>query len=192
MEMFITALVNDIIKPSIGDNYRKFTPFLLTLFFFILLNNIMGLIPIFPGGANVTGNISITFVLAFCSFVAINVFGSREYWKEIIWPDVPIWMKAPPFPILPIIEFFGIFIKPFALMIRLFANIFAGHTIILVLSSLIFITATLGFAINAGMTIVSILFSVFMLFLELLVAFIQAYIFTMLSSMFIGFAQEKK
>ena len=152
----------------------------------------MGLIPIFPGGANVTGNISITFVLAFCSFVAINVFGSREYWKEIIWPDVPIWMKAPPFPILPIIEFFGIFIKPFALMIRLFANIFAGHTIILVLSSLIFITATLGFAINAGMTIVSILFSVFMLFLELLVAFIQAYIFTMLSSMFIGFAQEKK
>ncbi len=192
MEMFITGLVDDIIKPAIGENYRKFAPFLLTIFFFILLNNIMGLVPIFPGGANVTGNISVTFVLAFCSFVAINVFGSREYWKEIVWPDVPIWMKAPPFPILPIIEFFGIFIKPFALMIRLFANIFAGHTIILSLSSLIFITATLGFAINAGLTIVSILFSIFMLFLELLVAFIQAYVFTMLSSMFIGFAQEKK
>ena len=109
MEMFITGLVNDIIKPAIGENYRKFAPFLLTIFFFILLNNIMGLVPIFPGGANVTGNISVTFVLAFCSFVAINVFGSREYWKEIVWPDVPIWMKAPPFPYSPSLSFWYIY-----------------------------------------------------------------------------------
>ena len=99
------------------------------MFFFIFINNIMGLIPVFPGGGNVTGNIAITLVLALCTFIAVNVFGTKEYWKEILWPEVPMWLKCP-VPIMPAIELFGIFTKPFALMIRLFANIMAGHSII--------------------------------------------------------------
>lgn len=189
MEMFIMMVHDDIIKEGVGPNYRKFAPYLLTAFFFIFISNIMGLIPIFPGGANVTGNIAITMVLALFTFVIVNVFGTKHYWKDIFWPEVPWWLKVP-IPMMPFIELFGIFTKPFALMIRLFANMLAGHMAILVLTSLVFITASMGPAINGSLSVASVVFNIFMNLLEVLVAFIQAYVFTMLSSVFIGLAQE--
>ena len=189
MEMFIMMVNDDIIKSCVGLNYRKFAPYLLTAFFFIFINNMMGLIPLFPGGANVTGNIAITMVLAICTFLAVNIFGTKHYWKDIFWPDVPWWLKVP-VPMMPFIEFFGIFTKPFALMIRLFANMLAGHMAMLVLTCLIFISASMGPALNGTLTVASVLFNIFMNALELLVAFIQAYVFTMLSAVFIGLAQE--
>lgn len=188
MEMFIMSVQDDIIKPCVGKNYKKFSPYLLTAFFFIFLNNIMGLVPLFPAGANVTGNIAITLVLALCTFLAVNIFGTKEYWKEIFWPEVPTWLKLP-VPIMPVIELVGVFTKPFALMIRLFANILAGHSILLGLTCLIFVTVTLGTVINTSMTIVSVILAVFISFVEILVAYIQAYVFTMLSAVFIGLAQ---
>ena len=178
MEMFIMMVHDDVIKSCVGPNYKKFAPYLLTAFFFIFINNIMGLIPIFPGGANVTGNIAITLV-----------FGTKHYWKDIFWPDVPWWLKVP-IPMMPFIEFFGVFTKPFALMIRLFANMLSGHMAMLVLTCLIFISASMGPAINGSLTVASVLFNIFMNLLEVLVAFIQAYVFTMLSAVFIGLAQE--
>jgi F-type H+-transporting ATPase subunit a len=187
MEMLITNLVDEVIKPSIGKSYRKYVPYLLTVFFFIFMNNLLGLIPIFPGGANVTGNIAITFILALCTFLIVNLFGTKEYWKEIFWPDVPIWLKIP--PIIPMIELIGIFTKPFALMVRLFANILAGHSIVLGLTCIIFLTVSLGVYINSGMIVFSLVMSLFISFIELLVAFIQAYVFTMLSAVFIGLSQ---
>ncbi|MCE5330865.1 MAG: F0F1 ATP synthase subunit A [Bacteroidales bacterium] len=188
MEMFIMSVNDDIIKPCIGKDYKRYAPYLLTLFFFIFINNILGLIPLFPGGANVTGNIAITFVLAVCTFLIVNLSGSKEYWKEILWPDVPLWLKLP-VPLMPAIELVGIFTKPFALMIRLFANMLAGHSIVLGLTALIFVTVSMGPAMNISMTAVSVVFSVFIGFVELLVAYIQAYIFTMLSAVFIGLAR---
>lgn len=189
MEAVILYLYDDMIKPALGNKSEKFAPYILTVFFFILINNLMGLIPIFPFGANLTGNISVTLVLALFTYVITNVFGTREYWKEIFWPDVPTWLKAP-IPLMPLIEFISTLTKPFALMVRLFANIFAGHMIILVLVSLIFIfTAIMGTAVGSGVAVVSVLFSIFMYVLELLVAFIQAYVFAMLSAIFIGLAQ---
>ena len=186
-EMLAMTIVNDVAKPCIGKNYKRYTPYLLTVFFFIFFNNLLGIIPLFPGGANVTGNIAVTSVLAICTFIIVNVFGTKEYWKEILWPDVPIWLKA--LPIMPAIELIGIFTKPFALMIRLFANILAGHAIVLGLTCMIFLTVSLGTAMNTGMSIIAVLMSVLIGFVELLVAFIQAYVFTLLSSVFIGLAQ---
>ncbi len=191
IEQLIESLLNEVIKPCIGENYRRFAPFLLTIFFFIFLNNLMGLIPLFPGGANVTGNISVTLVLAVMTFLAVNLFGTKAYWKEILWPDVPTWLKAP-LPIMPAIEVIGLFTKPFALMIRLFANIMAGHAVILILTCKIFVTVKMGVAVNSSMTVVALLLSIFMNCLELLVAYLQAYVFTMLSSVFIGLAQAKE
>ena len=191
MEMFIMDINDSVIKPTVGKDYMKFSPYLLTAFFFIFINNIMGLIPLFPAGANTTGNIAITMVLALCTFVAVNVFGTKEYWKEILWPNVPVWMKVP-IPIMPVIEIFGIFTKPFALMIRLFANITAGHSIILALTSIIFVTVAMGPAMNTGMTIFSVILSIFMNCVEILVAYIQAYVFTMLSAVFIGLSRVEK
>lgn len=188
MEMFIMSVHDDIIKPSIGKGYERYAPYLLTVFFFILINNLLGLIPIFPGGANVTGNIAITMVLAVLTLLIVNFSGTKEYWKEIFWPDVPTWLKVP-LPIMPVIELIGVFTKPFALMIRLFANILAGHSIVLGLVALIFVTVELGSAINASMTAVSVIFTIFIDFVELLVAYIQAYVFTMLSAVFIGLAK---
>ena len=135
-----------------------------------------------------TGNIAVTLVLALCTFLAVNLFATREYWREIFWPDVPMWMKCP-VPLMPVIEFFGIFTKPFALTVRLLANIMAGHSVILALVSLIFVTYSLGAAIHGSMTVISVLFCIFMNCLELLVAFIQAYVFTMLSAVFIGMSR---
>lgn len=188
MEMFVMSVQDDIIKPCVGKNYKKFSPYLLTVFFFIFFNNIMGLIPIFPGGATVTGNISVTLILALFTFVIVNFFGTREYWREVFWPDVPTWLKVP-IPIMPAIELVGVFTKPFALMIRLFANILAGHSIVLGLTCLIFVTANMGPAISGSMTFVSVLLNVFISLVEILVAYIQAYVFTMLSAVFIGLAQ---
>ncbi|MDO9154094.1 MAG: F0F1 ATP synthase subunit A [Paludibacter sp.] len=184
-EMFVMNIYEEVIKPCVGKDYKRYAPYLLTLFFFIFINNILGLIPVFPGGANVTGNITITFVLAFITFLIVNITGTKEYWKEILWPDVPVWLKAP-IPFMPVIELAGIFMKPFALMIRLFANMLAGHSITLALVSVIFVTAKMGAATHTGMTALSVFFSVFLGFVELLVAYIQAYVFTMLTAVFIG------
>ena len=191
MEMMIMMVNDDLIRPSVGEHcYRKYAPYLLTVFFFIFLSNLLGIVPFFPGGANVTGNIAVTMVLALCTFFAINIFGNRHYWKEILWPDVPLFLKFP-IPIMQTIELFGLVSKPFSLMVRLFANIMAGHAMILGLVAVIFVTAKLGPVINGSMTFITLLFGVFMDCLELLVAFIQAYVFTMLSSVFIGLSRQE-
>lgn len=190
MEMLITMLIDDVIKPNVGEGYRRYTPYLLTVFFFIFLSNLMGLLPVFPGGANVTGNIAVTLALALCTFLVVNFMGNKEYYKEIFWPDVPTWLKVP-VPLMPLIELFGVFVKPFALTIRLFANILAGHTALLAFVCIIFITMSVNTYIGSGMTVVSVFFTVFMNFLELLVAFIQAFVFTILSSVFIGLSRPE-
>lgn len=190
VEFVIEYIYNGVIKSTLGDKAPKFAPYLLTIFFFILVMNLLGLIVIFPGGANLTGNISVTFVLALCTFIVVNVTGTKEYWKEIFWPDVPTWLKFP-LPIMPLIEVFGVFTKPAALMIRLFANMMGGHMIVLALTSLIFIFGALGAAVMGATTVVSVVFSLFMLLLDTLVSFIQAYVFTMLSTLFISLSQVK-
>ncbi len=188
----LVMMVNDtLVKENVGTDYRKYSPYLLTVFFFIFLNNLLGIVPFFPGGANLTGNIAVTFVLAMCTFIAVNVFGNRHYWKEILWPDVPLFLKFP-IPIMQVIELFGIVAKPFSLMVRLFANILAGHAMILGLVSVIFVTVKLGSVINGSITFFTVLFGVFMNCLELLVAFIQAYVFTMLSAVFIGLSRQEE
>ena len=188
IEVMVLYIRDGVIKENVGEDYEKYSSYLLTIFFFILLNNLMGLIPIFPFGANVTGNIAITFLLALCTFLIVNVSGTKAYWKEIVWPDTPLFLKLP-VPIMPFVNAFEVFTKPFSLMIRLFANIMAGHTIILGLTCLIFVTVSMGAAVNSGMTVLSVILTVFMNFIELLVACIQAYIFTMLSAVYIGQAK---
>ncbi len=189
IEMMICMIMDDVIKPCVGEDYRKYSSFLLTAFFFIFVNNLMGIVPFFPGGANVTGNIAITLCLAVFTFLAVNIFGNRHYWKEILWPDVPVPLKAP-IPLMPLIEIVGIFTKPFSLMIRLFANITAGHIMLLGVISVIFLTANMSAMLNGSLSVVAILFGVFLDILELLVAYIQAYVFTMLSSVFIGLSRQ--
>lgn len=189
MEMLITTINDDVIKQSIGEkHYKKYSPYLLTVFFFILTANVLGLIPFFPGGANVTGNINVTFFLALCTMIAINLFGNKHYWKDIFWPDVPVFLKAYPVAVMPVIELFGVFTKPFALMIRLFANIMAGHAVILSFTCVIFLGWSMGVGYGLGLNTLSIVMLLFMNCLELLVAFIQAYVFTLLSAVFIGLA----
>ena len=190
MEMLITMVVNDIIKEGVGKDYEKYAPYLLTAFFFIFLNNLLGIVPFFPGGANLTGNIAVTLFLAVCTFLAVNLFGNKHYYKDIFWPEVPAWLKVP-LPLMPLIEIIGMFTKPFSLMVRLFANILAGHIMLLGVVAVVFITAKLGPAINGSMSVIAVLFGVFMDILELLVAFIQAYVFTMLSSVFIGLSRQE-
>lgn len=192
VEMMVMMVNDDLIKPSIGEKeYRRYSPYLLTAFFFIFISNLLGIVPFFPGGANVTGNIAVTMVLALCTFVAVNLFANKHYWKEILWPDVPMFLKFP-IPIMQTIELFGLIAKPFSLMVRLFANIMAGHAMILGLVSVIFVTVKLGAVINGSMTFITMLFGVFMDCLELLVAFIQAYVFTMLSAVFIGMSRQEE
>ena len=190
VEMLVMYVVDDIIKPGVGKGYEKYTPYLLTCFFFIFTCNVMGLIPFPPGSGNVTGNIAVTFFLALCTFIVVQFSGNKHYWKEIFWPDVPTWLKAP-IPIIPVIEFVGIFTKPFALMIRLFANIMAGHAIAVAMPCIIFLVATMSVGIFYSMSAVSIIMSIFMMCLECLVCFIQAMVFTLLSSVFIGMAKAE-
>ena len=192
MEMFVMMIHDDLIVSSIGEkHYRPYAPYLLTVFFFIFTTNMIGLIPIFPGGANVTGNINITFFLALCTMLLINLFANKEYWKEIFWPEVPLFLKAYPVPIMPVIELFGVFTKPFALMIRLFANMMAGHAVILSFTCVIFLGWSMGVGFGLGLNIFSIIMLLFMNMLEVLVAFVQAYVFTMLSAVFIGLAHKE-
>ena len=192
MEMIVMTIHDDLIKSSIGEkHYKLYAPYLLTVFFFILTCNLIGLIPVFPGGANVTGNINITFFLAICTMLAINIFANKEYWKEIFWPDVPLFLKAYPAPVMPVIELFGVFTKPFALMIRLFANMMAGHAVILSFTCVIFLGWSMGVGFGLGLNIFSIIMLLFMNALEVLVAFVQAYVFTMLSAVFIGLAHKE-
>lgn len=189
LEPVIVTIEQDVIKDAVGPEYQKFSPYLLTAFFFILINNLMGIVPFFPGGANITGNIAVTMAMALFTFLAVNLFGTRHYWKEVLWPDVPIFLKA--IPIMPVIEIIGMFTKPFSLMIRLFANMLAGHIMLLSTIAVIFLTVKLGPLINGSLSLISVLFGIFLDVLELLVAFIQAYVFTMLSSVFIGLAHPQ-
>ena len=186
MEPVIMFVESDLVKDVIGPGYRKFSPYLMTAFFFILINNLMGIFPFFPGGANTTGNIAITLVLAVFTFIMVNLFGTKKYFKEIFWPEVPVFLKA--VPLMPIIEIIGVFTKPFSLMIRLFANTLGGHIMILSMVGLIFISASMGAFVNGAFSVVALLLGVFLDCLEILVAFIQAYVFTLLSAVFISLA----
>lgn len=191
LEPLIIFVRDDIAKASISHNPEKFMPYLLSVFFFIFLNNLLGLVPIFPGGANLTGNIAVTAGLALFTFIITTVSGNRNYWMHIInAPGVPWWLKFP-IPLMPFIEILGMFTKPFVLAVRLFANITAGHVIILVFYCLIFIFGGISVGAGYGISIVSILFTIFLTFLELLVAFIQAYVFTLLSALYFGMATEE-
>ncbi|MEM0517564.1 MULTISPECIES: F0F1 ATP synthase subunit A [Aequorivita] len=181
LEPVILFVRDEIALPNIGNKYQKYMPLLLTIFFFIWLNNLIGLIPFFPFSGNVTGNIIFTLVMAVIVFIVTIFSGNKYYWKHILTPDVP---KAL-YPIMIPIEIIGMFTKPFALMVRLFANITAGHIIILSLVGLIFIFET------AAISPVSIAFVLFMSVLELLVAALQAYVFTLLAALFIGQAVEE-
>lgn len=192
MEPLITFVRDDIAIPCIGKHkYEQYMPYLLTVFFFILINNLIGLIPIPPFGANVTGNISITLCLAAFTFILTTVSANKHYWKEIYNPEVPWWMKYP-VPLMPFIELLGLIIKPIVLMIRLFANIFAGHLVIAVFVALIFVFSnTIGTAAGLGISPLSVGLSVFIKLLDLLVAFIQSFVFTLLSAIYIGTATQE-
>lgn len=183
IEPVITFVRDEVAKPNLGSKWPKYLPYLLTVFFFILINNIFGLI---PGSANVTGNIAFTLVFALISFVVILFSTNGHYWAHIFNPPVPGFVK---FILVPV-EILGVFTKPFALMIRLFANMMAGHIIIICLISLIFIFGGLSKAIGWGFSPVSIAFAVFIYLIEVMVAFIQAFIFTNLTAVFIGQAFE--
>ncbi len=192
MEMLVMMVNDDIVKSAIGEKrYKPYAPYLLTVFFFILTTNMLGLLPVFPGGANVTGNINITFLLALFSMLAINLFGNKEYWKDIFWPHVPLALKCP-IPLLPVIELVGVFTKPFALMIRLFANMMAGHAVILSFTCVIFLGWTMGVGFGIGLNLFGVIMLLFANCLEFLVAFVQAYVFTLLSAVFIGLAHKEE
>ncbi|MEL6917803.1 MAG: F0F1 ATP synthase subunit A, partial [Bacteroidota bacterium] len=184
LEPIIVFIRDEVAIPNIGEKkHHRYMPFLLTLFFFIWINNIFGLIPFFPFSSNLSGNIAFTMTLAVITFV-ITLFSSKKYyWKHMLWmPGLPIPMKI----FLAPIEIIGMFVKPIALMIRLFANITAGHVIVLSLISLIFILNTVWVAP------VSVLFTIFISVIEVLVVAIQAYIFTMLSALYFGQALEEE
>lgn len=189
MEPLIIFVRDEVVKPNLGENTQRFLPYMLTLFFFIWFANLLGLIPLISN-PNLTGNITVTMALSLLTFILTNVNGTKDYWMHILWPPgVPFGVKV----ILVPIEILGIFIKPFALMIRLFANITAGHIIILSLVGLVFIFGNAGESLGGGLggAAVAVPFTIFMSFLEFLVAFLQAFIFVMLSSLFIALALEK-
>ncbi|GIV33760.1 MAG: ATP synthase subunit a [Chitinophagales bacterium] len=190
MEPIILFVRDEVVRPSIGEKkYKKYMPYMLTLFFFIWLNNLLGLVPIFPGSANVTGNIAVTFTLAALSLLLINLSGNKHYWGHLISPPgVPLFVK----PILVPIELVGVLAKPFALMIRLFANMTAGHIVLLSIMSLIFILGPrVGEIPSLGIGLAVVAFTVFMYMIKLFVAALQAYIFTFLTALFIGQAVEE-
>jgi F-type H+-transporting ATPase subunit a len=182
LEPIILFVRDDIAKPNLGHKYERFMPYLLTVFFFIWFNNMLGLVPFLPGGANLTGNIAVTIVLAVITLLITVFNGNKHYWGHIFWmPNVPVPMKIFLMPI----ELIGVFTKPIALMIRLFANITAGHILVLSLICLIFVFD------SVWVSAASIPFAVFIGAIELMVAFIQAFIFTILSALFIGMAIEE-
>lgn len=181
MEPIILFIRDEVAIPNLGSKYEKFLPYLLTIFFFIWFNNIFGLVPFFPGGANLTGNINLTFTLALFTFVITTVNGNKYYWGHIFTPNVPWWL----YPLMIPVEIIGIFTKPIVLMIRLFANITAGHILVLALLCLIFIFKSFFIAP------VSVIFVVFISMIEVLVGLIQAFIFTVLTALYIGMAVEE-
>lgn len=183
VEGYVMFIRDGIAKPNIGEKYERFMPYLLTVFAFIYFCNMLGLV---PWGSTATANISVTAVLALFTFFVTQIFASKDHWMHILWPPgVPAFVK----PILIPVEILGLFTKPFALAIRLFANLTAGHLIILSLIGLIFTFAKMfGPIAGYGVSPVSVAFALFIYLLELLVAFIQAFVFTMLSSLFIGMA----
>jgi len=181
LEPLILFIRDDVAIPNIGIKHTRYMPLLLTVFFFILINNLFGMIPVFPGGFNLTGNIAVTLTLATITLLVVNFSANKYYWKHIFMPPIPIWLYI----IMVPVELISVISRPFALMIRLFANITAGHIIVLSLISLIFIFNTIW------ISPVSVAFTVFIDTIELLVAFLQAYIFTMLTSLFIGMAIEE-
>ena len=183
----LVMMVHDMARENIGEkDYRRYSPYLCMAFLFILLNNFLGILPFFPGGANLTGNIAITLVLALCTFFTVNLTGSKHYYQEMFNnPEVPGFLK----PIMPVIEVFSALMKPVSLTVRLFANMLAGHIMLLCIVCVIFIMAKYGPLLCGGMTVVSVLFGLFLDALECLVAFIQAYVFTTLSSIYIGLAR---
>ena len=192
VEMLVCYVRDDIVRPVIGEeHYQKYLPYMLTLFFFIFLSNCMGLIPFFPAGANVTGNLAVTAILAIITFFITNLSGNKHYWTDIFnTPGVPAWLKI--FPLMPVVELIGVFTKPIVLMIRLFANMTAGHIVVLGFVVMIFILSnTISVGVGAGVSVLSVIFSVFIDLLECLVAYIQAYVFTMLSSLYIGMAVQE-
>ena len=185
LEMLMNSLIDEVLKPCLGPYALKYAPYLLSLFFFILTINLLGLIVVFPGGVNLSGNISVCMVLAGCTLVLTIFAATRRYWKEIFWPDVPAWLNSP-IPILTFIELIGIFTKPMALMVRMFANLLGGHIIMLVLAGLVFLFIPFGLFVVGSATVLMYFFSVFMLLIEVLVCLIQAYVFFMLTTLFIG------
>ena len=179
MEVVILFIRDEVVKPNIGANYEKYLPYLLTLFFFILINNILGLL---PGSANVTGNIAVTMTLAVLTFIIVHINANKNYYGHLVSPPgVPKLLLIVMIPV----EIVGVFMKPFSLMVRLFANITAGHIILLSLFGLIFIFKSIAVA-----PVISA-FALFLNFIEIMVAFIQAFIFTLLTSMYIGTAVEE-
>lgn len=189
VEMLVVFVRDEIAIPMIGEKkYERYLPYLLTLFFFIFLSNLLGLIPFFPAGANITGNIAVTATLALITFFITNFSGNKHYWKDIFnTPGVPWWLKA--FPLMPLVEVVGMFTKPIVLMIRLFANMTAGHVISLGFVCIIFIlTDTLGTTVGVVATPFSIFFQIFMGALDCLVSYIQAFVFTTLTALYIGMA----
>ncbi len=190
VEPLIMFIRDNVAVPIIGEkNSAKFMPFLLTIFFFILLNNIIALFPLFGEGA-VTGNIAGTLALALFTFIVTNISGNKHYWKEKLNPDVPTWLKLP-IPLVPLIEVVGMITKPFTLTIRLFANISAGHIIKLGFLSLIFLFGQIQVSLGYSISPLSIVFILFMMILDFLIAIIQAYIFTILTALYIGEATEE-
>lgn len=191
MEPLITFVRDDVAKPNIGHSYEKYMPFLLSLFFFILGLNLIGQIPFFPGSANVTGSISVTLVLAVLTFLMTNLNGNKHYWGHVLWmPGVPAILKI---LILTPLEILSLFLKPFTLLLRLFANITAGHIVILSFVGLIFVFGKSGASIGGTAlgAAISVPLTLFMSTIELLVAFLQAYIFVMLTASYIGAAVEE-
>jgi F-type H+-transporting ATPase subunit a len=184
LEPVITFVRDEVAKPNLGAKWENYLPYLLTLFFFILINNIIGLI---PGTANVTGNIAFTFVLGIISFIVILASSKKHYWGHIFNPPgMPLWVK---FILVPV-EFVSVFVKPMALIIRLFANMVAGHIIIICLISLIFIFSAMSKGVGIASSPLAVAFTIFIYFIEILVAFLQAYIFAMLTAVFVGQAFE--
>ena len=183
LEVIVVMVRDDVAKANIGEaKYKKYVPYLLTIFFFVWFNNMLGMIPFLPGGANLTGNLTVTLFLAVCTLIVTLASANKNYWKHIFaTPGVPVALL----PIMIPIEIVGIFTKPFALMIRLFANMTAGHIIVLALISIIFINQ------NAAWGFLSVPMALFISVLELLVAFLQAFLFAMLSALFIGAAVEE-
>lgn len=190
LEPVILFVTEDIAKPAIGKGYEKYNSYLLTIFFLILTLNISGLIPIFPFGANVMGNINVTLTLAACTLIITMGSTTKEYWIHKLWtPGVPAWLKVP-VPLMPLVELLSIITGPIALMIRLFANMLSGHMVVIVLMGMIFVFSFLGPLIDSGVSVISILFSIFMMALDVLVSFIQAYVFTLLSALYFGQAKH--